>query len=170
MAGHGIPTTVDDVTADWLTASLRDAGALGDGTVASFSSELIGQGVGLMGILHRLRPNYDGKPGPETVVLKTPVEHEMTRFVARTFQFYGKEVEFYRTAAARSPLATPRCLASAHDPETDDFVLLLEDLGDAEVHSQLDGCPVEVAETAVRAIAGHHAEFWESPLFTNELS
>jgi RimJ/RimL family protein N-acetyltransferase len=87
----------------------------------------------------------------------------MTRFVARTFQFYGKEVEFYRTAAARSPLATPRCLASAHDPETDDFVLLLEDLGDAEVHSQLDGCPVEVAETAVRAIAGHHAEFWVWP-------
>ena len=90
MAGHGIPTTVDDVTTDWLTVSLRDAGALGDGTVTSFSSELIGQGVGLMGILHRLRPNYDGEPGPETVVLKTPVEHEMTRFVARTFQFYGK--------------------------------------------------------------------------------
>ena len=170
MAGHGIPTTVDDVTANWLTVSLRDAGALGDGTVTSFTSELIGQGVGLMGILHRLRPNYDGEPGPETVVLKTPVEHEMTRFVARTFQFYGKEVDFYRTAAARSPLATPRCLASAHDPETDDFVLLLEDLGDAEVHSQLDGCPVEVAETAVRSIAGHHAEFWESPLFTDELS
>ena len=102
MAGHGIPTTVDDVTADWLTASLRDAGALGDGTVASFSSELIGQGVGLLGILHRLRPNYDGKPGRETAVLKTPVGHEMTRFVARTFQFYSKEVEFYRTAATLS--------------------------------------------------------------------
>ena len=67
MAGHGIPTTIDDITADWLTDSLRDAGALGGGIVTSFSSEPIGQGVGLMGILHRLRPDYDGEPGPEAV-------------------------------------------------------------------------------------------------------
>ena len=59
MAGHGIPTTIDDITADWLTASLRDAGALDGGIVTGFSSEPIGQGVGLMGILHRLRPYYD---------------------------------------------------------------------------------------------------------------
>lgn len=123
-----------------------------------------------MGLLHRLTPTYDGGSGPATVVLKTPVDHEMTRFVARTFQFYGKEVAFYRTAADRSPLTTPRCLASAHDPESDDFVLLLEDLGEAEVHNQLDGCPPDLAEAAVRALARHHTEFWESPTFDAELS
>ena len=123
-----------------------------------------------MGLLHRLTPTYDGGSGPATVVLKTPVDHEMTRFVARTFQFYGKEVAFYRTAADRSPLTTPRCLASAHAPESDDFVLLLEDLGEAEVHNQLDGCPPALAEAAVRALARHHTEFWESPTFDAELS
>ena len=75
--------------------------------MTGFDAELIGQGVGIMGLLHRLTPTYDGGSGPATVVLKTPVDHEMTRFVARTFQFYSKEVAFYRTAAARSPKAKP---------------------------------------------------------------
>ena len=170
MPEHGIPTTVEEVTPTWLTDALRGSGALDGGTVTGFGAEPIGQGVGLMGLLHRLTPTYDGGSGPATVVLKTPVDHEMTRFVARTFQFYGKEVAFYRTAADRSPLTTPRCLASAHDPESDDFVLLLEDLGEAEVHNQLDGCPPDLAEAAVRALARHHTEFWESPTFDAELS
>ena len=73
-------------------------------------------------------------------------------------------------SAARNPLTTPRCLASAHDPESDDFVLLLEDLGDAEAYDQLDGCPPDLAEAAVRALARHHTEFWETPSFGKELS
>ncbi|MEO2156232.1 MAG: phosphotransferase [Acidimicrobiales bacterium] len=170
MPEHAIPTTVEQVTPAWLTDALRGSGALQDGTVTGFDAELIGQGVGIMGLLHRLTPTYDGGSGPATVVLKTPVDHEMTRFVARTFQFYSKEVAFYRTAAARSPLTTPRCLASAHDPESDDFVLLLEDLGDAEAYDQLDGCPPDLAEAAVRALARHHTEFWETPSFGKELS
>ena len=170
MSQHAIPTTVEKVTPAWLTDALRGSGLLDGGVVTGFNAELIGQGFGLMGLLHRLTPIYDGGSGPATVVLKTPVDHEMTRFVARTFQFYGKEVAFYRTAADRSPLTTPRCLASAHDPESDDFVLLLEDLGDAEVHNQLDGCPPDLAEAAVRALARHHIEFWETPAFGKELS
>ena len=170
MPEHGIPPTVEEVTPAWLTDALRGSGTLDGGMVTGFGAEQIGQGVGLMGLLHRLTPTYDGGSGPATVVLKTPVDHEMTRFVARTFQFYGKEVAFYRTAADRSPLTTPRCLASAHDPESDDFVLLLEDLGEAEVHNQLDGCPPDLAEAAVRALARHHTEFWESSTFAAELS
>ena len=170
MSQHAIPTTVEKVTPAWLTDALRGSGVLDGGVVTGFGAELIGQGVGIMGLLHRLTPTYDGGSGPATVVLKTPVDHEMTRFVARTFQFYSKEVAFYRTAADRSPLTTARCLASAHDPESDDFVLLLEDLGDAEACDQLEGCPPDMAEAAVRALARHHAEFWETPAFGKELS
>jgi aminoglycoside/choline kinase family phosphotransferase len=49
-------------------------------------------------------------------------------------------------------------------------VLLLEDLGDAEAYDQLDGCPPDLAEAAVRALARHHTEFWETPSFGKELS
>ncbi len=170
MGDHGFPTSADGLTAAWLTDVLTGAGELDGGRVAGFEVEPIGQGVGLMGLLHRVTPAYEGGAGPASVVLKSPVDHEQTRFVTRTFEFYRKEVAFYRTAADLSPLATPRCLAAEHDPESDDFVLLLEDLSDATVHSQLDGCPPDLAEYAVRALARHHAAFWESPTFADELS
>jgi hypothetical protein len=169
IAGHGIPTRVEEVTPEWLTSSLKAAGALEDGTVVGFDAELIGQGVGLMGLIHRLTPTYSGGTGPKSVVLKTPVQHDMTRFVARTFQLYSKEVAFYQTAAHASPMATPHCFVGAHDLDTDDFVLLLEDLDDATVYSQLEGCPPEMASAAVRALALHHAAYWQSPSFAAEL-
>ncbi|HCW00578.1 MAG TPA: aminoglycoside phosphotransferase, partial [Acidimicrobiaceae bacterium] len=135
MTNQNFPTGVDEVTPAWLTSVLRSAGGLDSGSVTGFEAELIGQGIGIMGLLHRLRPTYDGGSGPETVILKSPVQDEGTRFVARTFMFYGKEVAFYRTAADDSPLTTPRCFAADHDSENDEFVLLLEDLADAEVAS-----------------------------------
>jgi hypothetical protein len=170
MTNQNFPTGVDEVTPAWLTSVLRSAGGLDSGSVTGFEAELIGQGIGIMGLLHRLRPTYDGGSGPETVILKSPVQDEGTRFVARTFMFYGKEVAFYRTAADDSPLTTPRCFAADHDSENDEFVLLLEDLADAEVASQLDGCPLDLAEASIRALARHHAAFWESPAFDAELS
>ncbi len=167
---HGFPSSVAEVTTDWLTDALSASRALEGGRVASFDAEPIGQGVGLMGLLHRITLTYEGGTGPNSVVLKLPADHEATRFVTRTFEFYRKEVAFYRTAAEMTPIATPHCLAAEHDPESDDFVLLLEDLSDATVHSQLDGCPPELAELAVKALARHHATFWESPAFATNLS
>ena len=133
MPDPGFPTGPDGVTTDWLTTVLRDAGVLDCGSIIGFDAEVIGQGIGIMGLLHRLRPTYEGGDGPETFILKSPVLDEGTRFVARTFMFYSKEVGFYRTAADDSPLGTPRCFTADHDPESDDFILLLEDLGDAPV-------------------------------------
>ncbi len=169
-ASRGFPTGLSEVTPAWLTTVLQDAGVLDCGSITGFNAEVIGQGVGIMGLLHRLHPTYEGGDGPETLILKSPVVDEGTRFVARTFMFYGKEVAFYRTAAADSPLVTPRCFAADHDPESDDFILLLEDLGDARVVSQLDGCPPDLAEVTIRALARHHAAFWESPAFENHLA
>lgn len=47
----------------------------------------------------------------------------------------------------------------------DEFVLLLADVKDAEVYSQIDGCPPEIAHVAARALARHHAAFADSALF-----
>lgn len=166
------PTSLNEITADWLTNSLREAGVTNSISVTDFESELIGQGVGLMCVLHRITPVYDQDDSglPESFVLKTAVTQEQTRLVARAFQFYGKEVRFYRTAATLSPLATPQCMVAEHDPDTDDFVLLLEDLSHCETFSQLDGCPPDIAEIAVTALARHHAAFWQRNVFQDELS
>ena len=161
------PTVIDEVTAPWLTETLRSSGALAPGSqVSDFDVEPIGMGIGIMGLLYRLSLRYDGDgAGPASAVLKLASSDPLARHMSQVFRFYGKEVGFYRKFAALTPIPTPVCYAADHNPETDDFVLLLEDIDDATVHSQVDGCPFDAALLTVRNIARHHARFADSPLF-----
>lgn len=161
------PTQIDEVEAQWLTDSLRSGGVLVTGSqVSEFEIEPIGMGIGIMGLLYRLSLRYDGDhAGPATVVLKLASSDPQARYVSRVFRFYEKEVGFYRNFAPLTPIPTTACYAVHHDLETDDFVLLLEDIGDATVHSQVDGCPLDAALLTVQNIARHHAAFADSELF-----
>ncbi len=161
------PTVIDEVTTQWLTESLRSSGVLAaDSQVRGFDVEPIGMGVGIMGLLYRLSLRYDSEAaGPATLVLKLPSTDPQARYMAQVFRFYEKEVGFYRQFAQLTPIPTTACYAADHDPETDDFVLLFEDVGDAIVHSQVDGCPPDAALLTVRNLARHHARFADSALF-----
>jgi hypothetical protein len=160
------PTTIDEIDAPWLTHSLQSAGALDGAEVVGFDVDSIGVGVGIMGLLYRIRLRYDRDgAGPATVVVKLPTDGPGARHVARVFRFYEKEIGFYRDLAARTPMTTPQCLLARHDLESDDFVLVLADITDGEVHSQLDGCPPDDAHIAARSLARHHAAFADSALF-----
>mgnify|MGYP001469689350 FL=1 len=172
MNTKDFPSTIEDVTADWLTGVLQGSGFDG-AQITDLQVEVIGEGVGIMGLLYRVKLLYSessAKEVPQSVVIKVPSPHEQTRHIARAFMFYGKEIGFYRDAAKDTPLETPRCYAAHHDPESDDFVLVLEDLDGMEVISQLDGCPIDKAEIAIEALARHHAAFWESERFSEDLA
>ena len=172
MNTKDFPSTIDDVSADWLTGVLQGSGFDG-AQITDLQVEVIGEGVGIMGLLYRVKLSYSessAKEVPQSVVIKVPSPHEQTRHIARAFMFYGKEIGFYRDAAKDTPLETPRCYAAHHDPESDDFVLVLEDLDGMEVISQLDGCPIDKAEIAIEALARHHAAFWESERFSEDLA
>ena len=172
MNTKDFPSTIEDVSADWLTGVLQGSGFDG-AQITDLQVEVIGEGVGIMGLLYRVKLSYSessAKEVPQSVVIKVPSPHEQTRHIARAFMFYGKEIGFYRDAAKDTPLDTPRCYAAHHDPESDDFVLVLEDLDGMEVISQLDGCPIDKAEIAIEALARHHAAFWESERFSEDLA
>ena len=172
MNTKDFPSTIEDVSADWLTGVLQGSGFDG-AQITNLQVEVIGEGVGIMGLLYRVKLSYSessAKEVPQSVVIKVPSPHEQTRHIARAFMFYGKEIGFYRDAAKDTPLETPRCYAAHHDPESDDFVLVLEDLDGMEVISQLDGCPIDKAEIAIEALARHHAAFWESERFSEDLA
>ena len=172
MNTKDFPSTIEDVSADWLTGVLQGSGFDG-AQITDLQVEVIGEGVGIMGLLYRVKLLFSessAKEVPQSVVIKVPSPHEQTRHIARAFMFYGKEIGFYRDAAKDTPLDTPRCYAAHHDPESDDFVLVLEDLDGMEVISQLDGCPIDKAEIAIEALARHHAAFWESERFSEDLA
>ena len=162
MAAQTIPATIDAVTPGWLTEALRADGALTQGAVVDVDSAPIGLGVGVMALLYRLAPTYEGGDGPRTLVAKLGSQHEQTRQVARGYRFYEREVAIYRDLAPGLQLNPPHAYAARHDPESDDFIVLMRDLGDHRVCSQLEGCSVEDARSVVDALATHHAEWWMS--------
>ena len=115
-----------------------------------------------LGLLWRLSLRYEpAGAGPATAILKLPTTMPESRHIADGFRFYLREVRFYEEVATRTPLGTAACYHASFDAGTGDFVLLLEDLAGRTVYDQLAGCPPEAAEEVVRAMAVHHAAWWE---------
>ena len=83
------PVQPEQLTNEWLTAALTDAGALTPGrSVTDFSVTNVGDGLGLLGLVMRADITYDVAspvPGPDSIVIKfaTPVEARNDRASAR---------------------------------------------------------------------------------------
>jgi hypothetical protein len=147
------PFRPEDITNEWLTEAV---GA----DVTGFDMEQIGIGVGLLGRLYRI--NLNGA-GPGSVIAKFPTLDEGARMnVIEPMNFYEKEIRFYEEVAADTPIGTPRIYFSRFDPESRDFVLLLEDLSDRRMEDQILGCGSSDALDALAPLAAHHATWWES--------
>ena len=150
-----IPRTVDDLTPEWCSEALRRP-------ITSVLPTALGVGVGLVGQLYRLE--LDGPGGRATVVAKLAGPTDESRFVATVLNMYGREVGFYSEFSKRTSVGHPVCHFSEHDPETQDTVLLLEDVAPrGRLLDQVRGCTVADARPAIRSLAKLHACFWDDP-------
>ncbi len=145
------PTTPEALTDEWLSTVLGR-------TVAGHRVERFGEGTGVIGLVTRV--HLEAEDGPATLIAKFPSPAPENRAVAATYDMYGREVRFYQDIAEQLPMRTAACLFAAHDPETQGFVLLLEDLVDYRIGDQVAGCTLEEARAVVDAIANLHAATW----------
>lgn len=146
-----------DLSVEWLSAHL------GGAPLTAFDVEPIAAGVGMIGELARLRLRWaQPQAGPESVVVKVAAGKPETRQLVALFDFYGKEVGFYRQLASRTPTRTPRCHAACFDPEAQEFILLLEDGGAGSLVDQIDGCTREQVRIVVDELSAQHAAWWQS--------
>lgn len=121
-------------------------------------------GTGQVAASLRLTLTYDGPTAlPPTLVAKVPSSDPVSRATGVLLRNYEIETSFYRDLAAGLPMRTPGCFHVEHDPETHDFVLLLEDLAPAEQGDQLAGCSDGVAAVAVEELAKLHGPRWNDP-------
>ncbi|MET0910604.1 MAG: phosphotransferase [Ilumatobacteraceae bacterium] len=158
------PTQPGDVTPEWLTAQLRDAGTLADGqTITEFRSEPVGEGAGMLGVIARLHLEYEGEPGPiSSVVVKCATPTVANRAVAMTFHMYEREVRFFSELADRMRTGIPECYGAEIDVATGDFVLLLEDLVGYRTGDQAAGCDVADTERCIEVMAALHGAWWDA--------
>jgi hypothetical protein len=148
-----IPVTEADLTADWFSEALNEP-------VTGVRISPLGVGVGLVGTLFRVALEANGSA--RTVIAKLAAPTEDGRFVASVLNMYGREVGFYTELSGRTPIAHPECFYAAHDPSSQDTVLLLEDVSTrGSAFDQVSGCTYDQAGAAIETIARLHANFWD---------
>ena len=162
MAKVKLPAGPGELTADWLTSALRETETISSSAVTGLDYEIIGEGVGVLGQLARFNLTYD-KPedgAPASLVGKFPAKMQENRDLANMFRFYQREVGFYEQIAEEVELRTPKRYFSHFDTETNDFVLLMEDLGHSRCGNQVEGCARQEAATTILNMAPFHATWW----------
>src|SRR6478672_3812239 len=93
----GVPADPDEITQEWLTAALQQAGALDQARVTSIQPAPIGR-PGLTGQIRRLQISYD-KPepcAPRSLVAKFSATDPELRAAVHSMGFYEREIGFYR--------------------------------------------------------------------------
>ena len=164
MTSERIPTTANAITPEWLTSALVDV--LDGASVQTIDTEMVG--TGQMGDSVRLRLTFDQPTSaPVSVVAKLPAADPTSRATAAAVRSYEIEVSFYRELAPELPVRNPHCYVALHDPASDDFILVLEDLAPAIQGDQLAGCTSEQAAIAVAELPKLHAPRWGDARLTN---
>jgi Phosphotransferase enzyme family len=148
---------------EWMTGALRRAGAIRRTKVVEMTCKPVGNG--LVGDSYRFALAYDENEhdAPASVIGKFPAADPDSRRSGSAHLLYLREVSFYRELAHTLPIHTPRPFVAEIDPETDDFILILEDLAPFRQVDQLAGCSLEDARTVLAEAAALHAPRWGDP-------
>lgn len=155
-----LPVTVEGVTADWLTAAMRQRAP----NVTIRGAEVV-DAVFTTCSKIRLRLDRDEAAVaagiPELVIVKGGFEQH-----ARNLDhMHLREVRGYRDVYPEVPLPHPACYFADFDPETRQGIIIMEDL----VAKGVEWChatkPQSYDQVARRlsALAAFHARTWDSP-------
>jgi Ecdysteroid kinase-like family len=151
------------INPDWMTDALRRAGAIRGARIVRMTGKPVGNG--LVGDSYRFDLSYEqAEPdAPASVIGKFPAADPDSRRAGSAHLLYLREVSFYRELAHTLAINTPRPFVAEIDPETDDFILILEDLAPFRQVDQLAGCSVEDAGIVMAEAAALHAPRWDDP-------
>lgn len=133
--------------------------------VTSITTTQIGDG--LVGMNLRVGLTYAGGEvpdgAPSTVVVKLPSPDPTSRQTGIALRNYEREVLFYRDIASTVDIRVAHCHHGEWDPESGDFVLVLEDLAPADQGDQIRGCTIDEARLGVAELARLHGPRWDDP-------
>ena len=148
--------TIDQLTADWLTAALCSAGHPCE--IRSVHATQVG--TGQMGTSYRLQIDDVSGSGaiPSTLIAKMGAKDPAAR--QRVAGGYQKECGFYSSLAETVDVRVPRCWFATISDDHCDFVLLLDDLSPAVPGVQANGCSPTEAIECLDNLAGLHAPRW----------
>jgi aminoglycoside/choline kinase family phosphotransferase len=156
-----LPVRSEDLGVAWMTSALG-LEETGPHVLRSVAVERVGSDRGHLGSSYRVALELDraSDATPRSVVVKLPADGAEARETARRGRLYEREHLFFTELAHRTDVRAPVCLAAGHDADTDEFVLVLEDVSAQTAVDQVEGCPVALADATVRELARLHASWW----------
>jgi len=157
-----LPLTAEDLTTNWLQFALADV-VKGE-TIESFSAEIIGIGEGFMGQLARVELRYanGASDAPNSVIAKFASTRADTREMARDQNLYQREIGFYRDIGQAVGVPVPACHFSDLQEDSNQFVMILEDLAPGVPSDQVTGTSRETSREVIEQFAKLHAKWWNS--------
>ena len=144
-----------------LTEVLHENGCLpSSGEVIGLTQSLLGDGTGMMAELATLNLTYGGDQGaaPATLVAKFSSQNLINREISMSYKLYEREARFFQDIAPHSPTSTPMVYFVGF--KGDQFLILMEDLSDYQVGSQVVGADLSQTELAIDELVKLHAPFW----------
>ncbi|MBT4159781.1 MAG: phosphotransferase [Gammaproteobacteria bacterium] len=120
-----VPFSLNDITAEWLTNSLRESGVIGEESVSAFEMKPVGEAAGFNGEVVILSLSYSEplSEAPKTMVMKIPTALK-NRILGQTLGLYEKEIRFYRDLNPEMNIRTPGHYYSALDAADDPDMVL----------------------------------------------
>lgn len=158
-----IPAKDSEITSEWLNDVLHETGVLPEVTsIESFTIEPVGAELGYLSFLYRVHPTYSTTAAdlPGTLIVKFPSTEEGSRMTGNALRAFERESLFYKHCSHESPCSPPRHYFSYSDPAADEYILVMEDLAGCDFVNQADGVEKDDAINCFRAMAEHHARYW----------
>jgi Phosphotransferase enzyme family len=156
-------SSLDGMTAEWLTALLNEAGVLDGGRVENVELEPVSGGV--MTSMVRARLNYSSaNNAPASVLIKYPSDDEGNLGIAQLMGLYELEVRFYQDIAPLLPeLSTPACYYAELDEQTGRFALALEDMSlTTKSGAVMNTVTADECSSVFRELVKFQAPLWNS--------
>lgn len=144
----------------WMTDALRYAELLHENqSVIEVQHQRLSGGFMANTYLLTIRYSNNTVKAPSLIVAKFPSSNKDSRQAGKEMAAYEREVRFYQEISPRLSMRIPKFYYGDFDPETANFTLLMEYLGDTQVLTGKTASPEQVKRCA-RQLAALHADTW----------
>ena len=154
-----IPTSMHEVTDQWLVDILSSQQAFADDPISSVDRQSVGDGIGQVGEFNKVVVTTESSK-QTTLFLKLRAPIEGMHAVALRYKMYEKEVRFYNELAAQMDVRTPEVYYADYDPETENVALLMEFLDGWHSPDQITGASHNQTLAAIKQLAAINAPYW----------